>query len=146
MRLLTASTLLFLSEYDIGMVLYKTVVWRRCSSYWRISWMHKCSCHWFLQILWDFKKWLWKDQPFLLNVECIYTKSNLCKNKQNTRKKYPGSSKDSFFYGFCLFCGKIENSKNCSQDLLTFSSSNFCSGIAFSLRSWQSQQKGGNEQ
>ena len=46
--------------------------------------------------------------------------SILPKNNPNTRKNYPWSS-CNFFHVFHSFVGRIENSKNCFLDLLTFS-------------------------
>ena len=37
------------------------------------------------------------------------------------RKNYPESSQDNFFHVFHSIFGRIENSKNCFQELLTFS-------------------------
>ena len=45
--------------------------------------------------------------------------SILPKNEWNTRKNCPASSKDSFFKSFSFF-GRMDHSKNCFCDLLTF--------------------------
>ena len=47
---------------------------------------------------------------------------NSSKKRMKHEKNYPESSKDSFFKCFVRFFGRIDNSKNCFWDLLTFRS------------------------